>query len=85
MIILGVILIFCGAIGVLMPNWMFDTGSCKRNWIAICIILCGGGLVIDSTNIALFFISSLIIGIFINYAFPMLLNIWEVFNRKSDP
>jgi hypothetical protein len=85
MILLGVLLILAGMNAVLMPNWLFDTGSCKRNWVAICIILAGGGLVIEISNITLFFLGILFIGICINYVFPVLLNIWEIYNRKSDP
>lgn len=85
MIFFGVILILCAVYALLVPNWLVNTASCKRNWVIICLILTGGGLVIESTDISLFFSSILFIGICINYAVPMLLNMWESFNRKSDP
>ncbi len=83
--ILGFILVAVVVIALGLPNRIFDTKSCKRNWSAICVLLVGACLIIEQTDRAIFFACLLSAGILTNYLFPILLNVMITFNRKSDP
>ncbi|ENV14771.1 hypothetical protein F965_00117 [Acinetobacter schindleri NIPH 900] len=85
LMLVGLLLIFL-SIGVLsLPNRILNTESCKRNWCVIFTILTGGFLLIEQNDYAAFCAVFILAGIFINYAFPILLNVITAFNRKSDP
>lgn len=85
LMILGFILVAVVVIALGLPNRIFDTKSCKRNWSAICVLLVGACLIIEQTDRAIFFACLLSAGILTNYLFPILLNVLITFNRKSDP
>lgn len=85
LMILGFILVAVVVIALGLPNRIFDTKSCKRNWSAICVLLVGACLIIEQTDRAIFFACLLSAGILTNYLFPILLNVMITFNRKSDP
>ena len=85
LMILGFILVAVVVIALGLPNRIFDTKSCKRNWSAICVVLSGACLIIEQTDRAIFFACLLSAGILTNYLFPILLNVLITFNRKSDP
>ena len=74
------------AVAVLfVSDRLIDTSSCKRQLCAILTILAGAAFFSNMNNAGCFFLSALGLGIFINYAFPFLLNAYIAFNRKSDP
>ena len=83
--IIALIAIIFALIVVLVPNKYIDTSSCKRNWCVILTILSGTAFLTKLDDIGCIFLSLLFLGIFINYAFPFLLNVYMAFNRKSDP
>lgn len=85
LMILGFILVAVVVIALGLPNRIFDTKSCKRNWSAICVLLVGACLIIEQSDKAIFFACLLFAGILTNYLFPILLNVLITFNRKSDP
>lgn len=85
LMILGFILVAVVVIALGLPNRVFDTKSCKRNWSAICVLLVGACLIIEESDKAIFFACLLSAGILTNYLFPILLNVLITFNRKSDP
>ena len=85
LMILGFILVAVVVIALGLPNRIFDTKSCKRNWSAICVLLVGACLIIEQLDKAIFFACLLSAGILTNYLFPILLNVLITFNRKSDP
>lgn len=85
LMILGFVLVAVVVIALGLPNRVFDTKSCKRNWSAICVLLVGACLIIEQTDRAIFFACLLSAGILTNYLFPILLNVLITFNRKSDP
>lgn len=84
-IVFGALLVFVAVLALTVPNKLINTSSCKRNWMLISIILIGATLIIGQTDISLNIICVLFIGIFVNYAFPFLLNVIDTFNRKTDP
>lgn len=85
LMILGFVLVAVVVIALGLPNRIFDTKSCKRNWSAICVLLMGACLIIEQSDKAIFFACLLSAGILTNYLFPILLNVMITFNRKSDP
>lgn len=85
LMILGFVLVAVVVIALGLPNRVFDTKSCKRNWSAICVLLVGACLIIEQSDKAIFFACLLSAGILTNYLFPILLNVLITFNRKSDP
>lgn len=85
LMILGFVLVAVVVIALGLPNRIFDTKSCKRNWSAICVLLVGACLIIEQSDKAIFFACLLSAGILTNYLFPILLNVMITFNRKSDP
>lgn len=83
--LIGAYLVFVAMLILRLPNKIIDTSSCKRNWVMISIILIGATLIINQKQISLYIGIILFIGIFINYTFPILLNVITAFNRKTDP
>lgn len=83
--IVALVVMFIAVVIVLMPNKYIDTSTCKRNWAVILTILSCAAYFTKQDGLGLFFLSLLGLGIFINYAFPFLLNVLRSFNWKSDP
>ncbi|MBU3845876.1 MAG: hypothetical protein H9855_02655 [Candidatus Acinetobacter avistercoris] len=81
----GLGLVAISILALSLPNKLIDTSTCKRNWIAIFIILIGATFIIDEAQISLTLIAILVLGICINYGFEILLNVLKIFNWKSDP
>ena len=84
MIIAGIAL--CAVVTALyVSNKYIDTSSCKRNWVVILTILSCAAYLSELNDLGGFFLTLLLSGIFINYAFPFLLNVIRTFTWKSDP
>lgn len=81
----GVALVLVSLFILVMSNDVLDTSSCKRNWCVIFSIVTGALLIIEQNERAALSATIIITGIIINYAFPVLLNVIQAFNRKSDP
>lgn len=85
LMLIGAAIILAAGFIVRMPNDVFNTASCKRNGCVILSVFTGGFLVIEQNEYAAISAAIMTIGIVINYAFPVLLNVLSTFNRKSDP
>jgi len=83
--IIGIALIIIPIISIFLPDSIIDTGSCKKNWSVVLIILTGAAMIADYDGLALFFPCILISGILTNYGFLTLFNVLSTLNRKSDP
>lgn len=59
-ILLTVVLLF-------LPNHIIDTSSCKRNWVAVLIILSSASLVVNKYLLGISIILVLMIALFIHY------------------
>lgn len=83
--LIAFIVLLCAVLALFLSNKVIDTTSCKRNWAAIMTILTCIAYLAEFPGTAWFFCTLLLSGIFINYAFPFLLNVLTAFNWKSDP
>ena len=66
----NIICIFIGLVAVVLlfiPNHIIDTASCKKNWVAVLVILASASFVINKTLLGIFLISVLLIALFIHY------------------
>lgn len=85
LMIIAVIALFAVVPALYISNKYIDTSSCKRNWVVILTILSCVAYLSKFDDLAGFFLTLLLSGIFINYAFPFLLNVLRTFTWKSDP
>ena len=66
----NVICIFIGLLAMillLLPNHIIDTTSCKKNWVAVLVILASGSFIINKTLLGIFIILVLAVALFIHY------------------
>ncbi len=80
LVIVALILLF-----LYLPNRIVDTTSCKRNWVATISFLACMCFLAGFDGQGWTLLTGLLSGIFINYTFPVLLNVLTAFNWKSDP
>lgn len=83
--IFALLAMIIAASSLFIPNKYINTSSCKSNWTVILTILAGASFFTYQNGLGAFFATILISGIFINYAFPFLLNVLRTFTWKSDP
>ncbi|MDR6630367.1 hypothetical protein J2X86_002422 [Acinetobacter lwoffii] len=83
--LIALIVLLGALVALFISNKVIDTTSCKRNWAAIMTFLTCLAYLADFPGTAWFCCALLLLGIFINYAFPFLLNVLTAFNWKSDP
>jgi len=83
--LIAFIVLIGALVALFISNKVIDTTSCKRNWAVIMVILTCIAYLAEFPGLSLFFCTFLLSGIFINYAFPFLLNVLTAFNWKSDP
>ncbi len=83
--ILALIVMLVAVVILFVPHKYIDTSTCKRHWCAILTILAGAAFFTKMNTLGTYFVSILFLGIFINYAFPLLFNVLVALNRKSDP
>lgn len=84
-IIIAILAIIVSLVVLYTPNKYIDTTGCKRNWLVIFTILTSAAYIAKMDNLGSIFLGFLILGIFLNYVLPFLLNVITAFNRKSDP
>lgn len=66
----NVICIFIGLLAMVLlwlPNHIIDTTSCKKNWVAVLVILASGSFIINKTLLGIFIILVLAVALFIHY------------------
>lgn len=66
----NMICVFIGLLAMillLLPNHIIDTTSCKKNWVAVLVILASGSFIINKTLLGIFIILVLAVALFIHY------------------
>lgn len=52
---------------ILLPNHIIDTSSCKKNWVAVLVILASASFIVNKLLLGISIILILFIALFIHY------------------
>lgn len=66
----NVVCVFLGLLTmvlVLLPNDIIDTSSCKKNWVAVLVILASASFIVNKSLLGIFIILILLVALFIHY------------------
>lgn len=66
----NIICVFIGLLTmilILLPNHIIDTASCKKNWIAVLVILASASFIVNKLLLGISIILILFIALFIHY------------------